>query len=99
MFNLNEAVKHDFKDLSKEDQDYILKTFLRYIVRSEVADNNKVLSSIILNDRQVFFHRIEIHMLGEADYPRTRFFCSQTVFFHCRRSVYRKFRMNVHIRK
>lgn len=30
---------------------------------------------------------------------RTRFFCSQTVFFHCRRSVYRKFRMNVHIRK
>ena len=51
MFNLNEAVKHDFKDLSKEDQDYILKTFLRYIVRSEVADNNKVLSSMFSNGR------------------------------------------------
>ena len=49
MFNLNEAVKHDFKDLSKEDQDYILKTFLRYIVRSEVADNNKILSSMFSN--------------------------------------------------
>ena len=51
MFNLNEAVKHDFKDLSKEDQDYILKTFLRYIVRSEVADNNKILSSMFSNGR------------------------------------------------
>lgn len=51
MFNINEAVKHDFKDLSPEDRQYIEKTFLRYIVRREVADSYRILSSIFSNGR------------------------------------------------
>ncbi len=48
-FDINSALKKKYTELSKEEQQYVYSTFMRYIVRKEVAEQNTVLSSYFSN--------------------------------------------------
>ena len=46
MININDIVKKEFIDLSKEEREFVHKLFLKYYVRREIAEQNKQLSKI-----------------------------------------------------
>ena len=46
MININDIVKKEFIDLSKEEREFVHKLFLKYYVRREIAEQNKKLSKI-----------------------------------------------------
>ena len=46
MINVNEALKKDFNELTPDEQNELYKTFLLYVVRKEIAEQNKQLTSI-----------------------------------------------------
>lgn len=46
MININDIVKKEFIDLSKEEREFVHKLFLKHYVRREIAEQNKKLSKI-----------------------------------------------------
>ena len=46
MININDIVKKEFIDLSKEEREFVHKLFLKYYVRREIVEQNKKLSKI-----------------------------------------------------
>lgn len=48
-FDINSALKKKYSELSKEEQQYVYSTYMRYLVRKEVAEQNNVLSTYFSN--------------------------------------------------
>lgn len=48
-FDINSALNKKYSELNKDEQDYVFTTFMRYLVRKEIAEQNSVLSSYFSN--------------------------------------------------